>query len=195
MHLRRAAVVLTVFCIAARRARRTRGRDLPLAVHGEDHRAGGLRLRLHARRRRDSATATTSSSPWARTRSKPGYGKVVRQASMPGRHEAHHGDFTDDRRQLWLGGLDSSEIFVFDVATDPGKPKLVKTIKDFVARRRGGVVGPHTFYALPGRMLITGSRTRRTAAARRRWSSTATRASTCARSGCRRARSTATTRA
>jgi methanethiol oxidase len=86
---------------------------------------------------------------------KPGYGKVVSQASMPGRHEAHHGDFTDDRRFLWLGGLDSSQIFVFDVATNPGKPKLVKKIGDFVAKS-GGVVGPHTFYALPGRMLITG---------------------------------------
>ena len=86
---------------------------------------------------------------------RPGYGKVVSQASMPGRHEAHHGDFTDDRRFLWLGGLDTSEIFVFDVATKPGAPKLVKTIKDFVAKS-GGVVGPHTFYALPGRMLITG---------------------------------------
>jgi selenium-binding protein 1 len=87
--------------------------------------------------------------------SRPGYGKVVSQASMPGRHEAHHGDFTDDRRFLWLGGLDTSEIFVFDVATNPGKPKLVKRISNFV-KKSGGVVGPHTFYALPGRMLITG---------------------------------------
>ncbi len=85
---------------------------------------------------------------------RPGYGKVVSQVSMPGRHEAHHGDFTDDRRFLWLGGLDTSEIFVFDVATSPGKPKLVKRISNFVAK--SGVVGPHTFYALPGRMLITG---------------------------------------
>jgi len=86
---------------------------------------------------------------------RPGYGKVVSVAPIPGRHEAHHGDFTDDRRFLWLGGLDSSEIFVFDVATEPGKPKLVKTIKDFTPKS-GGVVGPHTFNALPGRMLITG---------------------------------------
>ena len=86
---------------------------------------------------------------------RPGYGQVVSQASMKGRHEAHHGDFTDDRRFLWLGGLDSSQIFVFDVATAPGKPKLVKTISDFT-KKSGGVVGPHTFYALPGRMLITG---------------------------------------
>jgi selenium-binding protein 1 len=82
-----------------------------------------------------------------------GYGKVVHQAPIPGRHEAHHGDFSDDRRYLWLGGLDTSQIFVFDVASDPGKPKLVKTITDFVAKS-GGVVGPHSFTAYPGRMLI-----------------------------------------
>ncbi len=83
------------------------------------------------------------------------YGKVVSSVSVGGQHEAHHGGFTDDRRQLWLGGLDSSQIFVFDVATDPARPKLVKTISDFV-EKSGGVVGPHTFYPLPGRMLISG---------------------------------------
>jgi selenium-binding protein 1 len=86
---------------------------------------------------------------------RPDYGKVVDVASVGGRHEAHHGGFTDDRRQLWLGGLDTSEIFVFDVASDPAKPKLVKRISDFV-EKSGGVVGPHTHYPLPGRMLISG---------------------------------------
>jgi selenium-binding protein 1 len=86
---------------------------------------------------------------------RPDFGKVVDSVSVGGRHEAHHGGFTDDRRQLWLGGLDTSEIFVFDVATDPAKPKLVKRISDFV-EKSGGVVGPHTHYPLPGRMLISG---------------------------------------
>jgi selenium-binding protein 1 len=85
---------------------------------------------------------------------RPDYGKVVASASVGGRHEAHHGGFTDDRRMLWMGGLDDSKIFVFDVATNPAEPKLVKTIDDFVAKS-GGAVGPHTFYALPGRMLIS----------------------------------------
>lgn len=83
------------------------------------------------------------------------YGKVASSLSVGGRHEAHHGGFTDDRRQLWLGGLADSVIYIFDVATDPSEPKLVKTIDDFV-QKSGGVVGPHTFYALPGRMLISG---------------------------------------
>jgi selenium-binding protein 1 len=85
---------------------------------------------------------------------KPGYGKVVSSTSVGGRHEVHHGGFTDDRRQLWMGGLDDSAIFVFDVASDPSKPKLVKTITSFV-KDSGGIVGPHTFYAIPGRMLIS----------------------------------------
>lgn len=81
------------------------------------------------------------------------YGKVVHTVSVGGRHEAHHGGFTDDRRQLWVSGLDSSHIFIFDVATDPSKPRLIRTITDFV-KTTGGAVGPHGFYALPGRMLI-----------------------------------------
>ena len=81
------------------------------------------------------------------------YGKVIHSVSVGGRHEAHHGGFSDDRRHLWVGGLDTSMIWSFDVATDPAKPKLVKTIDDFV-EKSGGAVGPHGFYALPGRMLI-----------------------------------------
>ena len=80
------------------------------------------------------------------------YGKPIHSVSVGGRHEAHHGGFTDDRRYFWGGGLDTSKIFVFDVHTDPAKPKLHKVIDDFVAK--SGTVGPHGHYALPGRMLI-----------------------------------------
>src|SRR5215510_50431 len=52
----------------------------------------------------------------------PSYGKVVSSASVGGRHEAHHGGFTDDRRYLWLSGLDDSKIFIFDVVANPSKP-------------------------------------------------------------------------
>jgi selenium-binding protein 1 len=82
------------------------------------------------------------------------YGKVIHTVSVGARHEAHHAGLTDDRRYLWAGGLDTSMIFIFDIHTDPAKPRLQKTIKDFVATS-GGAVGPHTFYALPGRMMIT----------------------------------------
>jgi selenium-binding protein 1 len=80
------------------------------------------------------------------------YGKVVHSASVGTRGEAHHMGFTDDRRYLWAGGLSNNQIYVFDVGTDPARPKLVKTIGDLTAK--SGLVGPHTFYAMPGRMLI-----------------------------------------
>ncbi len=83
------------------------------------------------------------------------YGKVVHSLSVGGRNEAHHSGFTDDRRYLWAGGLDTSKIFIFDVHTDPRNPKLHRVITDFVSKS-GGVVGPHTTYALPGRMIMTG---------------------------------------
>ena len=85
----------------------------------------------------------------------PNFGKVDHSLSVGGRNEAHHTGLSDDRRYLWAGGLDTSKIFIFDVHSDPAKPKLHKTITDFVASS-GGVVGPHTHYALPGRMLVTG---------------------------------------
>ena len=83
------------------------------------------------------------------------YGKVVASLSVGGRNEAHHSGFTDDRRYLWASGLDTNRIFIFDVHSDPAEPRLHKTIDDFVSKS-GGVVGPHTSYALPGRMMLTG---------------------------------------
>lgn len=83
----------------------------------------------------------------------PNYGKVINSVSVDGRNEAHHGGFTDDRRQLWLAGLENSKLFIFDVYTDPAKPKLMKTIDNF-AETTGGAAGPHGAYALPGRVLI-----------------------------------------
>ena len=83
------------------------------------------------------------------------YGEVVASLSVGGRNEAHHSGFSDDRRYLWASGLDTNKIFIFDVHSDPAKPRLHKTIDDFVSKS-GGVVGPHTSYALPGRMMLTG---------------------------------------
>ena len=93
---------------------------------------------------------TVSVNPDAAT-----YGKVINSLSVGGRNEAHHSGLTDDRRYLWASGLDTSKIFIFDIHTDPAKPSLHKVIDDFVSKS-GGVVGPHTSYALPGRMMLTG---------------------------------------
>jgi methanethiol oxidase len=83
----------------------------------------------------------------------PKYGKVVHSVSVKGRGEAHHMGFTDDRRYLWAGGLVDNNIYVFDLK-NPAKPRLVRTIDSF--GKQAGWLGPHDFYALPGRMLIGG---------------------------------------
>src|SRR2546427_4339721 len=80
------------------------------------------------------------------------YGKVIQQVSVGSRGEAHHMGFSDDRRTLWAGGLENSRIHVFDIAADPGRPRLVNTIANLAEKT--GYVGPHTYYALPGRMLV-----------------------------------------
>lgn len=81
------------------------------------------------------------------------YGKVIHKLSVGGRGEVHHVGLSDDRRFLWGGALDSNKIFIFDIGTNPAKPKLTKTITNFV--QKTGFVGPHSFIAMPGRMLIT----------------------------------------
>ena len=83
------------------------------------------------------------------------YGKIVHALSLGGRNEAHHSGLTDDRRYLWATGLDTNKIFIIDIHSDPAKPKLHRTVTDFV-EKSDGVVGPHTSYAMPGRMLVTG---------------------------------------
>jgi selenium-binding protein 1 len=76
------------------------------------------------------------------------YGKVIASVSVGGRGEAHHMGFTDGPKYLWAGGLDDSKIYVFDVGSNPSKPRLVRTITDLTAK--SGFVGPHRFYALRG---------------------------------------------
>lgn len=80
------------------------------------------------------------------------YGKVIHTVSVGSRGEAHHMGFTDDRRFIWAGGLSDSKIYVFDIATEPANPKLVRTITNLSDKT--GFIGPHTYYALPGRMVV-----------------------------------------
>src|SRR5206468_3575142 len=55
--------------------------------------------------------------------------------------------------KIWVGTLLSKKLFIVDVAADPSRPTIVKTIEDISAVT--GLHGPHTYYALPGRMLLT----------------------------------------
>jgi selenium-binding protein 1 len=68
-------------------------------------------------------------------------------------NETHHFGFTDDRTRIWGCSLLSSRMFLIEVATDPAKPKLVKVIED--VPDKAGLSGPHSPYALPGRMMLS----------------------------------------
>jgi selenium-binding protein 1 len=83
----------------------------------------------------------------------PTYGKVIYQLDLgTSGNETHHFGFTDDRTHIWGCSLFSSRIFVIDVATDPARPRVEKTIDAAAAT---GLSGPHSPYALPGRMLLS----------------------------------------
>ena len=83
----------------------------------------------------------------------PSYGKVVATAptGSPG-NEAHHFGYTANADRIFAGGLFSNRLFVYDVATDPKHPKLLKTVPDLAAST--GFSGPHTFYAVPGGVIV-----------------------------------------
>lgn len=84
----------------------------------------------------------------------PTYGKIVRKVEVGSLgNEAHHMGYTDDRTKIWAASLNTSRFFIFDVGTDPMKPRLIRTIDDVPSQT--GLSGPHTPYAIPGRMLIS----------------------------------------
>ena len=83
----------------------------------------------------------------------PGYGKIIAMAPTGSpANEAHHFGYTANADRIFAGGLFSNRLFIYDVASDPTHPKLVKTVPDLAAST--GYSGPHTFYAVPGGVLI-----------------------------------------
>jgi selenium-binding protein 1 len=81
------------------------------------------------------------------------YGTILHKLDLGcAGNETHHFGFTDDRTHIWGCSLFSNKIFIINVADNPAKPKLVKT---FDSSKKSGFTGPHSPYALPGRMLIS----------------------------------------
>src|SRR5947208_9991276 len=68
-------------------------------------------------------------------------------------NETHHWGYTDDRTRIWAGGLFSSRIWILDVASDPAQPRIEKVLEN--VPKLSGLSGPHSYYALPRRMLIS----------------------------------------
>jgi selenium-binding protein 1 len=84
----------------------------------------------------------------------PKYGQLIYQLDLGSSgNETHHFGFTDDRTHIWGCSLFSSRIFVIDVASNPARPRLAKVLDD--VPQKTGLSGPHSPYALPGRMLLS----------------------------------------
>jgi selenium-binding protein 1 len=83
----------------------------------------------------------------------PKYGTLIYQLDLGSSgNETHHFGYTDDRTKIFGCSLFSSRMFLIDVASDPAKPKLEKVIEPSDKLSFGG---PHSPYALPGRMLFS----------------------------------------
>src|SRR3954447_10476281 len=83
----------------------------------------------------------------------PRYGEILHRLDLGSAgNETHHFGYTDDRTHIWGCSLFSNRIFVINVADNPARPRLVQT---FDSSARTGLTGPHSPYALPGRMLIS----------------------------------------
>src|SRR5262245_41369637 len=81
------------------------------------------------------------------------YGKILHQLDLGSSgNETHHFGYTDDRTHIWGCSLFSNRVFVINVAEDAAKPKLVKVLD---SSEKSGLTGPHSPYALPGRMLLS----------------------------------------
>jgi len=82
------------------------------------------------------------------------YGTILKKVEVGSTgNEAHHMGFTDDRTKIWAASLNTSRFFIFDVGADPMNPRLIRTIDD--VPRLTGLSGPHTPYAIPGRILVS----------------------------------------
>jgi methanethiol oxidase len=83
----------------------------------------------------------------------PSYGKIIATSPTGSlANEAHHFGYSVNTDRIFAGGLFSNRLFIYDVASDPKHPKLLKTVPDLAAST--GYSGPHTFYAVPGGVLI-----------------------------------------
>lgn len=65
-------------------------------------------------------------------------------------NEAHHFGYTVNTDRIFAGGMFTNRVFIYDVASDPRKPSLIRTVD----LDPTGYSGPHTLYAVPGGVMI-----------------------------------------
>lgn len=79
------------------------------------------------------------------------YGKVIATAPTNSTaNEAHHFGYTASADRIFGAGLLSNKLFIYDVKSDPRKPKLIRTVN----LDPTGYSGPHTMYAVTGGVLL-----------------------------------------
>lgn len=79
------------------------------------------------------------------------YGKVIATAPTNSTaNEAHHFGYTASADRIFGAGMLSNKLFIYDVRSDPRKPKLIRTVN----LDPTGYSGPHTMYAVPGGVLL-----------------------------------------
>jgi len=65
-------------------------------------------------------------------------------------NEAHHFGYTAGADRIMAAGMFTNKLFLYDVKTDPRRPRLIKTVD----LDPTGYSGPHTMYAVPGGVLL-----------------------------------------
>jgi selenium-binding protein 1 len=79
------------------------------------------------------------------------FGKII--ATSPtgsANNEAHHFGYNADASRIFAAGLFSNRIFVYDVASNPRHPRLIRTVD----LGPTGYTGPHSVFAVPQGVLL-----------------------------------------
>lgn len=80
-----------------------------------------------------------------------GFGQIIAtEPTGSAANEAHHFGYTADAGRIFAGGLFSNRVFIYDVASDPRDPRLIRTVD----LDPTGYSGPHTLYAVPGGVML-----------------------------------------
>ncbi|MDN5864645.1 MAG: selenium-binding family protein [Gammaproteobacteria bacterium] len=80
------------------------------------------------------------------------WGEILYMAPTgSGANEAHHFGYTRSADRIFAGGLKSNRLFIYDLGQNPRRPQLLRIV-DLDAT---GYSGPHSFYAVPGGVMIT----------------------------------------
>jgi methanethiol oxidase len=87
--------------------------------------------------------------------SSPSYGKILNRVDMPEVGDnVHHAGYSLDHKRLFVPGMFSDNMHIFDVSTTPAKPKLIRKRDDLVSS--SGYLGPHSVIPMLGnRVLVT----------------------------------------